>query len=91
MKRRLYTVVALAIIGMAMWNMSLGSQADGMQDIKLANIDALASDETGKQPMNCWSDIDYKNDGRPVSDKTYCGDCEATPCTHWWNEYRCMR
>ena len=66
-------------------------QGDNLSDIHMTNIEALASGESGGQPMNCYSHIEKKDDGSPVETVTYCGDCQPIRCTRWWNQSRCMR
>ena len=61
------------------------------EEMAQANIEALASDENGGQPMDCHSKVWDAGDGRPVETKTYCGDCQPIKCTDWENKVRCMR
>lgn len=60
-------------------------------DLFIENVEALASGESGGQPMDCFSTIKNINDGRPVCTKTYCADCKPIRCTHWSGSGRCMR
>lgn len=62
-----------------------------VSDVIKADIEALASDENGGQPMDCHSKVWDAGDGRPVETKTYCGDCQPIKCTDWENKVRCMR
>lgn len=45
-KKILIGISVLAVVAVAMWNMSFGSQIKGMSDVMLANVEALAGCES---------------------------------------------
>jgi hypothetical protein len=92
MKKKILGGIAVFVIAVvAAWNVNLNSQKSDLSDISLANVEALASGESGGQPMDCYCYIQYNNDGRPKTDQTYCGNCQAIVCTYWAGESGCMR
>jgi hypothetical protein len=93
MKKYLYSMAVFATIMISVISANLINlkNNDDIGRISLVNIDALASGENSGQPMDCYSNIQSTNDGRPQETQTYCGDCEPTNCTYWSNVSRCMR
>ena len=62
-----------------------------VSDIIVVNVEAWASGETEGQPMDCYQNVENKDDGRPAETQTYCGDCQPIKCTHWYGNGRCVR
>ncbi len=91
MKKYLYSSVVILITFVFIANVSNSLPRNVFPDIVIANVEALASGESGSQPMDCYSNIEKVDDGRPVETLTYCGDCQSIRGTHWWNQSRCMR
>ena len=91
MKKCLYcSVVFVAILVFSM-NVTDSFKRSNSLCVFMANVEALASGESGGQPMDCYTNVEKVDDGRPVETKTYCGDCKPIRCTHWWSQGRCMR
>lgn len=91
MKKFLYSSIVLVIIFISTINVNNNVQSNVYPNIFTANVEALASGESGSQPMDCYSTVERKNDGRPLHTLTYCGDCQPISCTNWSNQGRCMR
>lgn len=86
------SIVCIVVATIFYLNANNSLKKDEFSDLLIANVEALASDESGGgQPMNCYSTVENSNDGRPVETVTYCGDCKAVRCTNWSNSGRCMR
>jgi len=45
-KKVLGGIAVLAVAAVAAWNVNLGSKTNGMSDVKLANVEALAEEYT---------------------------------------------
>lgn len=91
MKKYLSISAVILIIFAFIANVSNNLSGNVSPDIFIENLEALASGESGGQPMDCYSNIEKVDDGRPVETITYCGDCQSIRGTHWWNQSRCMR
>jgi hypothetical protein len=96
MKKRIFGgIVILAIAAVAAFNVNLTSQKSELSGISLANADVLANAEAlateegaSSNPKNCWNSVEYRT-GQTSTHKTYCGDCAAILCTHWYTEKTC--
>jgi len=54
MKKKIFGGIAiLALVVMAAWNVSIGSKTNGITDIMLANVEALATSESVTCPNGC--------------------------------------
>lgn len=91
MKKYLYSSAIIIIIFVFFADINNTLQRNALPSILLANVEALASGESGGQPMDCYSNIEMINDGRQVETVTYCGDCKPIQCTNYWSSNRCMR
>ena len=61
MKKKVVSIIGLAAIGaVAAFNANIGSRAESLSDIALANIEALADNEGGDTlsccSYHCWAD-----------------------------------
>lgn len=86
MMKRLIGFFLVCSISLAVLFTTMESN-EKVSDVMQANVEALASDESGGQPMDCYSKVWDAGDGRPVETKTYCGDCQPIKCTDWYNKY----
>lgn len=91
MKKYLYSSVVILITFVFIANVSNSLPRNVFPDIVIVNVEALTSGESGSQPMDCYSNIEKIDDGRPVETIIYCGDCQSIRGTHWWNQSRCIR
>ena len=91
MKKYLYSSLVILAVYVLVKNTDNNLQKNVLPDIFIANVEALASGESRGQPMDCYSNIEKVDDGRPVETLTYCGDCQPIKGTHWWNQSRCIR
>lgn len=93
MRKCLYFKAILTLLFIFYINVNHGVHRNESQYVFAANVEALASGESGStdQPMDCYSNVEKKNDGRPLQTQTYCGDCQPIKCSHWWNQGRCVR
>jgi hypothetical protein len=55
-KKSLGGIALLAIAAVAVMNVNLNSQSNDLSDISLANVEALAGDETSECPNGCYPD-----------------------------------
>jgi hypothetical protein len=71
-KKILSGIVLFAIAAVAAWNVNLNSQSDDLSGISLANVEALADDESASgNTVTCYSSSDAKK-GSTYYD---CGSC----------------
>jgi len=55
-KKILGGIAVLAVAALAAWNLNLDSKTNGMSDVKLANVEALADTEGGSSgTFTCYS------------------------------------
>ena len=86
MKRKILIGSAvIAIAGVTTVNFGLNSKTSGISDLSLANIEALADDESYTQIRICYYGIEGMQ-GAPMEDRTYCPECSFRPCYKYWNE-----
>ena len=71
MKKKIFGGIAvLAIAVVAAWNVNVNSRTNGMSDVQLANVEALAG-ESGSGGNSCYDTVT-----NAVSVQTlYCGTC----------------
>ncbi|MDR1115979.1 MAG: NVEALA domain-containing protein [Tannerella sp.] len=79
-----------AIVAMTTWNVNLGSRTNGMSDVMLANIEALAQEGAGNQRVTCYNNF-FGLQGAPMEDKTYCADCKDRPAQDWSGPSECFK
>jgi hypothetical protein len=71
-------------------DVSLNSQKSELSDVMLANVEALATESSNGQQVTCYNTISGQQ-GSPMEDKTYCGDCKSKPAQTWSNVSECSR
>lgn len=57
-------------------------------DIALANIEALANDESSGTTLKCYKTVSTNGSGK-LTHITYCGNCGAVKANAWSNEWQC--
>lgn len=63
----------------------------GLSDLALANVEALADNESGEgQRITCYNNLEGFQ-GAPMEDKTWCDDCKARPASKWSNSSECSK
>ena len=80
-------LAVFAIAAMAAWNVNVNSQMSGMSVLSIANVEALAQNESGSD-KTCYYQI-WGVQGATMEDKRYCPGCEARPCIKWGNPGTC--
>lgn len=64
---------------------------EGLSDLVLANVEALADNESGEgQRITCYNNLEG-HQGAPMEDKTWCDDCKARPASKWSNSSECSK
>jgi hypothetical protein len=53
-KKVLGGIALLAIAAVAAWNVNLSSQSNDLSELSLANVEALAGNETSECPNGCY-------------------------------------
>ena len=62
-----------------------------LSDLALANVEALASNESdGGQRITCYNNLEG-HQGAPMEDKTWCDDCDPRPASKWSNPSECSK
>jgi hypothetical protein len=74
-KKILGGIAILAIAAVAAFNVGFNSQSDGLSDVYLANVEALAQ-ESGST-KDCWNNIS----AAVAQQVLYCGTCTYIPGT----------
>jgi len=61
MKKKIFGGIAvLAIVAAAAWNVNLGSKTNGMSNVMLANVEALAGENNGSGSHGCDTKMSYE-------------------------------
>ena len=87
MKKKIFSVVAtVAVVAAAGWSYQQSKQYDGMSELALANVEALATGEDGGYgPKECNLNI--------VNGTTYfvrdCSNCRYVPAAFFGGTYFC--
>lgn len=68
-----------------------GSKVTDVSDLTLANIEALANNESsdGKRII-CYNKLEGRQ-GSSMEDKTWCDDCKERPASKWEKSSECPR
>ena len=75
MKKKFFGVVAVLVIAVVTaWNVNLGSKTNGMSNVMLADVEALA-DESSSGGKDCWDTVTNATDQFTF----YCGSCSSVP------------
>lgn len=72
------SVLAVAVVVAV--NVNFASKSNGLSNLTLANVEALADNEASTQ-KDCWSTITTKK----ASQVFYCGTCDWIDGTYAWN------
>lgn len=91
LRKNVLMLIVAAITGFGAYKGYKESQTSKISDLMLENIEALASGEAGSQYfLRCWRTITCE-EANLREEKTFCGNCTATVCTHWSDENICRR
>ena len=77
----------LVIVVVTLINVNFNSNKYGLSDVSLANVEALAKNESGDN-LACWKTITSKGEGN-LTHVTYCPSCSAEPARGWSNGDGC--
>lgn len=84
-------VLSISIVIMAIGAIFLSKEysASDVSDLALANIEALADNESGGgQRIICYNKLEGSQ-GAPMEDKTWCSGCEVKPASKWSEKSEC--
>lgn len=79
MKKKILGGMVIAIAAVAAFNVNFNSQDNSLLEISLANIEALANDESGTGET-CYNSITTKESHKVL----YCGTCTYVYGTDSW-------
>ena len=89
-KKYLVGIAILAIAAIAAFNVNLSPNERSLSMIVLANIEALAANESGGgKRITCYNELEGFQ-GAPMEDKTWCDDCKARPAAKWSRSSECL-
>ena len=90
MKKKVFLIIGLAaIVSITVFNIRVNLSSDSLSELALANIEALARNETGAgEKLSCYLTVSNSGSGNQTH-QTYCGDCKATLCRSWWDSSEC--
>jgi hypothetical protein len=83
-------IAVLAIVSTAMFNVNLNSLNKNLSAVSLANVEALADENSNGQRYVCYNNITGFQ-GAIMEDKTYCTTCTSKPCSKWSNTDECTK
>lgn len=91
-KKILSGIFALALLVATGYGVNKGMKSnDDLSDLALANVEALADNESGEgQRITCYNNLEG-DQGAPMEDKTWCDDCKARPASKWSNSSECSK
>ena len=75
LKKLFYGVAVLIIAAVAAFNVNLNSNGDGLSDISLANVEALADFELNGGTCLNYCFVDFNYDCHVYIYGIYCGSC----------------
>lgn len=85
--KKLFFILSVLAFGIIVFIKVQNSASISMSDVALANIEALASGESGST-LKCYKTVSTNGSGQ-LTHVTYCGDCKAVKANAWSNEWQC--
>lgn len=85
--KKLFFILSVLAFGIIVFIKVQNSASISMSDVALANIEALASVESGST-LKCYKTVSTNGSGQ-LTHVTYCGDCKAVKANAWSNEWQC--
>ena len=91
MKKVIIFFCAVAIAIAVVFNINAGlNNSNSLSDLALANIEALAQNESGNGNLDCYSEIRTSGDKKEHTwEVTRCNGCDLVECYEYKNPSKC--
>ena len=83
MKKKIFSLVAIAAISLGAWNYSENQNNVELSDLALANVEALAWGEDGGSSSSCFNSISIAPDDGSLA----VGARDCWTCQYYWVTY----
>lgn len=89
MNKNKFMVIFVMILVSVGSGVYLSQKTNSISDLVLANVEALANDESNAKQYSCYKTISTENKDGQTYDVRYCGSCNVEPANYYSGEGLC--